>query len=62
MIFNSYFNLGFGSLRGNTCSVCDDITSADHDEHKKMAAVAFQAQKADRQLAEAGLTCALHNV
>ena len=52
MIFNNYFNLGFGSPRSDTCSVCD--TLADYDEHKKKADVAFQAQKTDRQLAEAG--------
>jgi len=46
-VFLTKFNLGFGSPRSDTCSTCDvGIDEA----HKTRAALAFAAQKADRQL------------
>jgi len=48
-IFNTQFNLGFGSPKSDTCTVCDIGVNA---EHKAAAEHAFVIQKQDRELAK----------
>ena len=59
-IFNTEFNLGFGSPKSDTCSKCDRIVQEQDNhyrivaEHKERAKLAFDAQKEDRERATAG--------
>jgi len=46
-IFNTQFNLGFGSPKSDTCSTCDSEDSISM-EHKRRADKAFLAMKNDR--------------
>jgi hypothetical protein len=45
MVFNTRFNLGFGSPRSDTCSLCD---AGKDERHEARAALAFEAQKLDK--------------
>ena len=47
-IFNTRFNLGFGSPRSDTYSVCD---AGVNEEHVDRANKAFEAHKVDKQAA-----------
>lgn len=49
-IFNTEFNLGFGSPKSDTCSQCD--RDEGNDEHKQRVETGFQAQKIDREKAK----------
>ena len=54
-IFDSVFNLGFGSPRTDTCSRCDMLQSPDDLQmHKQKAESAFQQQRIDRADARSG--------
>ena len=48
-IFNTEFNLGFGSPRTDTCAKCDAGTAA--DDHKQMADAGFRSMAEDRKKA-----------
>jgi len=48
-IFNTEFNLGFGSPRIDTCAKCDAGTAA--DDHKQMADAGFRSMADDRKKA-----------
>ena len=52
-IFNTKFNLGFGSPRSDTCAVCDasNIVYEMSAGHKEKAANAFDQQQLDKELA-----------
>ena len=50
-VFNSEFNLGFGSPRSDTCATCDKA-DGDVSEHIQKANAAFEVQKNDRLKAE----------
>jgi len=51
-IFNTRFNLGFGSPKSDTCSVCDSLYKTDTAAHKQRASVGFAAMKKYRVLAQ----------
>ena len=54
-IFDTDFNLGFGSPRTDTCSRCDMLQSPeDLQMHKQKAESAFQQQRIDRADARSG--------
>jgi len=48
LTFNTRFNLGFGSPRSDTCSVCD---AGKDDEHERRARLAFEAERVDKVVA-----------
>lgn len=48
-IFNNEFNLSFGHPKSDTCKTCD--SGAGSEEHTENYKAAFEAQKADRELA-----------
>jgi len=51
-IFTTHFNLGFGSPRSDTCSICDNLDVSTNDGlHKQRAERAFEVQKQDKKLA-----------
>ena len=47
-IFNNQFNLGFGSPKSDTCTVCD---RGSDEDHKTAASAAFSAAQQDREFA-----------
>ena len=49
-VFNSNFNLGFGSPKSDTCGVCD-AAEGSVSEHKLRAECGFRSMKKDRQMA-----------
>ena len=49
-LFNSKINLGFGSPKSDTCSLCDSGTDAVSD-HKLRADSGYRSMKKDRQSA-----------
>ena len=52
MIFNTHFNLGFGSPRSDVCSKCEaDRVEGKSSEHAQSAEAAFTEQKSDRLVA-----------
>ena len=52
-VFNSRFNLGFGTPKSDTCSLCDAVPNSISD-HKQRARSAFISMKKDRQMAAEG--------
>ena len=54
-IFNTDFNLGFGSPHTDTCGRCEmEQNPEDLSAHKQKADAAFQQQRQDRQDAQMG--------
>jgi len=50
-IYNTKFNLGFGSPRSDTCATCDK-QNGDFSEHREKANTAFTVQQKDQLSAE----------
>ena len=48
-IFNTQFNLGFGSPKSDTCTVCD---RGSDEDHKAAASASFAAAQQDREFAK----------
>ena len=54
-IFNTEFNLGFGSPRSDTCGRCETLTEDLLDSHKQSADAGYKQQKVDREQAKRGI-------
>ena len=54
-MFNTKFNLGFGSPKSDTYGICDAGKHGDIESHKRQVAEGFKTMKADRKMASKNL-------